>query len=267
MRSSISNIAWEAGRDAQVYEWMAELGYTGLEIAPTRIFPDRPYDHLDEAAKWAEKLKEEYGLSISSMQSIWYGRQEKVFGSREERRALVDYTKQAIDFAEAIHCKNLVFGCPRNRAVPENMAANEVTVIAGDFFRELAEYAHAHNTVIAMEANPPIYNTNYMNTTAEALALVKQVNTQGFLLNLDVGTMICNEESVSLLKSNVPYINHVHISEPGLKPIEERILHEELIACLNEERYSGFVSIEMGLQEDVHVVADKMKYLKNRISQ
>lgn len=265
MRLSISNIAWDASWDTQVYEWMAELGYVGLEIAPTRIFPNNPYDHLDEAARWANNLKAEYGLSISSMQSIWYGRQEKVFGSKEERKALVDYTKQAIDFAESIHCKNLVFGCPRNRAVPENMAMNVVMSIAEDFFRELGEYAHEHNTVLAMEANSPIYNTNYINTTAEALELVKQVNSQGFLLNLDVGTMICNEENVSLLKSNVPYINHVHISEPGLKPLQDRMLHIELLNCLHHERYTDFVSIEMGMQEDVQIVAQKMEYLKKLI--
>lgn len=266
MRLSISNIAWDVRRDTQVYKWMAELGYTGLEIAPTRIFPNNPYGHLDEAAIWAETLKAEYGLSVSSMQSIWYRRQEKVFGSKEERKVLVDYTKRAIDFAEAIDCKNLVFGCPRNRVVPENIAANEVMSIALDFFCELGEYAHKHNTVVAVEANPTIYNTNYINTTLEALTLVKQVNSQGFLLNLDVGTMIYNSEKVSLLKSNVPYINHVHISEPGLKPIQKHNLHTELISLLKYEQYDRFVSIEMSGQNGWETMQTALLYLEELIT-
>lgn len=54
-----------------------------------------------------------------SMQSIWYGRTEKLFGTEEERNLLLDYTKSAVDFAAAIGCKNLVFGCPKNRCIPE----------------------------------------------------------------------------------------------------------------------------------------------------
>ena len=86
MRLSISNIAWDASYDTQVYKWMIELGYTGLEIAPTRIFPSSPYEYIPEATIWAKKLKAEYGLSVSSMQSIWYGRQEKISGSNEDRK-------------------------------------------------------------------------------------------------------------------------------------------------------------------------------------
>ena len=45
-----------------------------------------------------------------------------------------------------------------------------------------------------MEANPAIYNTNYINTTQEALDLIREVGSDGFRLNLDVGTMLENGE-------------------------------------------------------------------------
>ena len=99
-----------------------------------------------------------------------------------------------------------------------------------------------------MEANPAIYGTNYINTTAEALALVKAVNSPGFMLNLDIGTMIENGEDVDVLAGNEAYINHVHVSEPFLKPIELRALHTRLAAFLRAADYRGYVSIEMGRQ-------------------
>ena len=43
-----------------------------------------------------EELKKNEGFIVPSMQSIWFGRQEKVFGTAEERQILVDYTKKAI---------------------------------------------------------------------------------------------------------------------------------------------------------------------------
>ena len=155
MKLSISNIAWSAEQDVQVYELLQKYGYSGLEIAPTRIFPKTPYNKKTVAKAWSRRLKRDYGLSVSSMQSIWYGRQEKIFGTERERQNLVDYTKQAIDFAAAIDCKNLVFGCPKNR----NLADSVDEQIALLFFKELGEYAANKDIAIGMEANPPIYNT------------------------------------------------------------------------------------------------------------
>ena len=258
MKLSISNIGWEAKDDFAVYERMKNYGFQGLEIAPTRIIPEAPYDNNDIAVAWSEKLKKDYGFSVPSMQSIWFGRQERIFGTKEERKILIDYTKKAIDFAAAIDCKNLVFGCPRNRNLPEGADAE----IAVHFFKELGEYACSRGTTIGMEANPTIYNTNYINDTAAALHLIQEVNCEGFRLNLDVGTMIHNGESVDILRDKVHFINHVHISEPGLKPIIRRGLHKELKALLQAEGYCGYVSIEMGKTDNAGELEQIMSYLR-----
>lgn len=258
MNLSVSNIGWTAENDVKVYEILKELGFNGVEIAPTRIIPESPYDNNDKAKAWAKDLKDNYGFVVPSMQSIWYGRQEALFGSAEERKALVDYTKKAIDFAEAIGCKNLVFGCPRNRSIPEG--ADEQ--IAIDFFKELGDYAYNHNTVVGMEANPPIYNTNYINDTAAAFELIEKVNSKGFMLNLDLGTMIHNEETVESLRDHAELINHVHISEPGLKKIQSRDLHKDLKEMLTEIGYNKFVSIEVATQDNIDDLREMMEYVR-----
>lgn len=261
MKLSVSNIAWTAEDDDNVYSLMQKYNYSGLEIAPTRIIPDCPYDKISEAVRWFEKLNSDHGFVIPSMQSIWFGRQEKIFGSPEERKILVDYTKKAIDFASAIKCKNLVFGCPRNRNIPDGSDDSA----AVKFFHTIGEYALSKGTIIGMEANPPIYNTNYINDTPSAFELIEKVNCKGFLLNLDIGTMICNNEPISLLEGKVELINHVHISEPHLKLIEQREFHRHLISLLENEGYDKYVSIEMGKQENISVIESTMKYVSQLI--
>lgn len=263
MKLSISNIAWDAKDDKNVYEAMKKRGFAGVEIAPTRWVSEAPYDKVEEACQIAEGLKENYGYTVSSMQSIWFGKNERIFANEHERQELLDYTKKAIDYAVAIGCGNLVFGCPRSRNILEEWAlsAEEIDSIAVDFFRELGEYAALKGTVVGMEANPAIYNTNFVNATEQALELIEKVDSKGFLLNLDVGTMIQNGEDISILEGNVHLINHVHISEPGLKPIEERKLHKELAKLLKEEHYEKFISIEMGKQEDLDVTQNVMQYV------
>lgn len=253
MKISISNIAWEAGQDADVYSLMEQMGFQGLEVAPTRIFPKLPYSCLQEARNWRKKLP----FEVPSMQSIWFGRKERLFGTSDERLFLQSYTHEAILFASAIGCRNLVFGCPRNR----QLFPQDDESLAVPFFLNLSKMAYEQGCKIGMEANPPVYHTNYINDTPSALRLVEAVAHPAFGLNLDVGAMICNRESVEMLRNKVASISHVHISEPMLCPIQARPLHEELAALLKEEGYQGYVSLEMRKVDDFSLLVRSMEYV------
>lgn len=258
MKLSISNIAWSAAMDLQMYEYLKEQGLAGLEIAPTRVFPENPYEKLEEAKAFADQLKNKYELVISSMQSIWFGKSESIFGSDTEREILLDYTKKAIDFAQVIRCENLVFGCPNNRNIKENSQYP----IAIKFFKEIGEYAEQKGTVIAIEANPPIYNTNFINTTEQAFELVIAVNCPGVKVNLDIGTIIENHETLDVIFSNIALVNHVHISEPFLAQIEKRELHKKLKNILTVAKYNRYISIEMKNMENLELVKKTIKNIK-----
>ena len=75
--------------------------------------------------------------------------------------------------------------------------------------------------------------------------------------------MIFNGESINELIGNVKYINHVHISEPYLKPIEERGLHNELKNILLSEGYRGYISIEMSTIDDLNILDKKLQYINH----
>lgn len=255
MKLSISNIAWTKEHDEQMYSYLRLQGFEGLEIAPTRLFSDNPYEHLAEAQTFALKLRRQYGLSISSMQSIWYGRTESIFGSSKDRNILVKYTKQAIDFAAAIDCSNLVFGCPKNRNVPDR--CQNYKQIATEFFMEIADYAEQNGAVIALEPNPPIYNTNFMNGTLDTLAFVRSVGMAGLKVNVDFGTIIYNGEDVADVADNIGLVNHIHISEPNLLPLERREIHAQLLNF----KYDRYISIEMKTQKQIETVKKAIKYV------
>ncbi len=259
MKLSISNIAWSAEYDEDMYSYLNAEAFSGLEIAPTRIFTDCPYDKLLEAKEWSENLKKQFKLEISSMQSIWYGRQEKIFGTQEERNALIDYTKKAVDFAEIIGCRNLVFGCPRNRDT-ENIEGNINIAVA--FFKEIGDYAYRHNTIIALEPNPEIYNTHFMNNIKQTYGIVSMVSSLGIKVNVDLGAMIYEKEDVSCLRKIKDYINHVHISEPYLNIIEKRNIHNQLFDFLHDIVYENYVSIEMKNNSDLNNVKETIDYVK-----
>jgi len=258
MKLAASNIGWHSEWDEDILRHMSESGYEGLEIAPTRLFPEHPYDHIREAQVYADRLKREFGLTICSMQSIWFGRGERIAATAKNYATLLDYTKKAIFFAAAVGCENLVFGCPRNRAV-ESTQEKEVVE---DFLMRCGELACAHGVVIALEPNPVIYHTNFVNTTMQALDLLRQLDQPGLRLNLDFGTVIENVEGLDWIGADSKLIHHVHISEPDLIPIRENSKHQKLIEQLRSVNYNRFISVEMKATEGKDEILKALSYLK-----
>lgn len=261
MKLAISNIAWTTNEDEEIYSFLKLQEIKFLEIAPTRLIVENPYYNLKEAENISIELKEKYNLDIVSMQSIWFGHTENIFESEKSFNILLEYTKKAIDFAESIECKNIVFGCPKNR----NMKNKEKDYkLAIKFFKEIGNYALNKSVVIAVEPNPTIYNTNFLNTTSEAIEFVKEIDLKSVKINYDLGTVITNNEDLKILEKHLDLINHVHISEPNLEVIESKETITELISLLKQNNYNKTISIEMK-KTDVETIKNTISYIKELI--
>lgn len=259
MKLAISNIAWEVEYDEKVYNILKDLEIQGIEIAPTRIINEQPYNYLNEINNFSTKLKEKHDLIICSMQSIWYGITDSMFGTNNNRQYLLDYTKKAILFAEEARCSNIVFGCPKNRII----YCDENVKEAVDFFREIGDFAKEHNVVVAIEPNPSIYGTNFLNTTDEAVSFIQKIKKDNIKLNYDMGTVIYNNENLDVLEENIALINHIHISEPNLDKVQVRDIHIELMKRLRRLKYQGFLSVEMKKGSSLQEIIQILKDLKN----
>lgn len=243
MKLAVSNLAWDTGLDREMYARLQALGFSGLELAPTKFFARQPYsdENIQSMQTRAEELRHTFGLSVVSLQSIWYGRTESIWGPPEERRALLEYTARAARFAAAAGCGNLVFGCPRHRNRPQGADP----ALAVEFFARAADAVQPYGVCLSLEPNPPIYGTNFLNTTAECAAFLRTVGHPALRMNLDVGTMIENAEDVDVVADNLALIHHVHISRPGLAPVQPLALHRRLADVLRSGGYTGWVSLEM----------------------
>lgn len=240
LQLAASNIGWQPQEEERVLALMKALGFTGLEAAPTRLVGDEPYTKLPQAARAAAGLAAA-GFCIPSLQSIWFGQTGSLFSPQDAPR-LAEYTGAAARFAAAVGCRSLVFGCPRQRVIPPGGSAAG----ALPFFTDIAARAARQGVAVALEANPRAYGTNFCNTSAEAFAFARQV--PGLMVNYDLGTLLTNGETLDPLFENLALVSHIHLSEPGLAPIEPRPLHRQLAARLRAAGYEGFVSVEMKAQ-------------------
>lgn len=250
VKLSVSMMAWDSQYNTEMFNFMSEHVYEGLELIPTKVQSIEPYSHLPKFKHYIENLRDNYHISIPSMQSLTYGRDENIF----DGRVLINYLKEAITFAGELGINNLVFGSPKNRILPQDFPHKQVISI----FKELGDFAKEHQTTFSIEANPEIYGGNFILTTYDAIKLIKEVNSPNFKLNLDLGTVIENQENLQeILSENLNLINHIHLSEPYLNSV---IIHEDYYLTMRNylKNYRGFVSIEMKNLNNIMKVKEVM---------
>lgn len=252
MRLAMSNIAWDPEQAREAYALLARHGVTGLEIAPGLAFAGAADPVAPDAAALARFAAEraEFGLELVSMQSLLFAVEgAQLFGTPDERAAFAHAMERAIALAGRIGVPNLVFGSPRQRSHPATMPAAEARAQAGETFRRLGDRAAAAGAVIAIEPNPAVYGTNFLNTLAETAEFVAAVDHPAITLNFDIGALIAGGEAgavAAIWHAAQGKVSHVHISEPALAPApDDPALLARVAASLIELGYAGWFSIEM----------------------
>lgn len=245
MKVSISNIAWKAEDDEAVYALIKKYGYEGIDIAPSRIWNDIYAVAQNDSASFCEILASK-GLVVGGMQSLLFNRPDlTIFENEPAREATGEALKRMIDLGSAVGASAVIFGSPKNRIIGDDR--NTKVGIAIDFFRQLGEYAFAKNISFCIEPNPTIYGGDFLTHTEETFDFVEQAASQGLKVNLDMGTVIANNEDMSIeyIQEKIDLIGHVHVSMPFLKPVVITDVHHKTLDALVHAGYSGWISIEM----------------------
>lgn len=252
MKLAASNIAWAPEARLAAYRVLAAEGFEGLEIAPGLYFAGSADPFLPGEAEVAARLAESAaaGLALCSMQALLFGVEgAALFGGPEALARLEAGMRRAIALAGRLAIPNLVFGSPRQRAVPEGMAMADALDAAAAVFARLGDAARDAGTVIAMEANPPEYGTNFLTGVDQALAFVQRFDHPGIRLILDVGALHMTGDFARLdavVAAAAPWLSHVHMSEPHLAPAPaETGQAVAVLQALARAGYGGWVSIEM----------------------
>ncbi len=263
MKFSISNIAWKAEWDREIYQKLLSIGFSAIEIAPLRTLSKGYESTTDDVNAWLKEYRT-FFTEISSMQSLLFKMDIQLFDSLETVDYVLGILEKGLLFASNLNVQTLVFGSPtvRNVNSVEHLDRSRV------FFGRFADMALEHHIHVALEPNPKIYNTNFMNTTYEALEYVKSFNHPNFGINLDLGTVIENNETIHDIidKENIKWIKHVHISEPYLVSIrsDHSDLHAQLFNTLKAVSYDRYVSIEMKPGLEIREIFDVLDYIKDK---
>ena len=255
MKLAISNIAWKPNERKKIYNFLKVEKIKGLEIAP-KLFLFNEKNIFDLKKKKIEfylrEIKKQ-NLELVSMQSLLYGSNNcHFFKTKIERDNLINQLTKVIILAGKLGIPNLVFGSPKNRFVPRNLNKIKAQKIAISTLKKINSIAKKNKVIFSLESNPVEYGTNFLNTIYQTSKLVKKLKLRNIKMVLDTGEILMNSETrdiQKIIKNNISFINHVHLSEPYLKPLKNKKFIKKLIFLLNKYKYKNWISIEMRSKE------------------
>jgi sugar phosphate isomerase/epimerase len=240
---AVSNMAWPGGGE-EAFPLLRELGFGGVELAPAKIVDGWP----SSPARLGELRKrfEDEGFPIVALQGILFGLQGvELFHSDETRARLFDHLVTVARVAGTLGAGACVFGAPRARD-PGSLTFEEALDRAASFFGALAPVFESEGTVLAIEANAPVYGCRFITRTVEAVRLVEQINHPGIRVQLDTGTIFLSDLDPAIIAEAAPWSVHCHISEPNLAPLGTSASdHRSIADRLRSSPYDGWIAVEM----------------------
>lgn len=268
MKLAISNIAWHPAERARIHALLAELGVSGLEIAPGLTFPGEPDAFAPSEAAVAAFHQDlaAHGLSVVSMQSLLFGvKDAMLFGTPDERSAFIAGLKRAIALAARLGVPNLVMGSPVNRRIPDDMDRETALDIAEQVFGCLGDRCAAAGCRLALEPNPAAYGANFMTTIGETADVADRINHPAITVNFDLGSLHMNDEIAAVADwyaRCAPRVSHVHISEPNLGPAPaDSDLLGRIGRSLSAGSHQHWWSVEMRQADD-----DSLEHVKTAMT-
>lgn len=247
MRFAICNELFEGWTFQRVAAFVARAGYAGLEVAPYTLA-----DHVDDITPSTRRelrtIATEAGLEITGLHWLLVKPPGMHLLARDaaERARTTDYLQRLVDLCADLGGRTLVFGSPRQRSIPSDMARDDASRWAADSFRPIGDAAAVRDVTVCLEALPAEL-TNFLTTNAEVAAFVDTVAHPRVRMMVDVKSMSAEAMPiVDNLQACAGRFDHVHANDangqgPGFGAVDFR----PILATLQAQHYEGFVSVEV----------------------
>ena len=268
MKISICNELFRDWPIEKLFKYVAQLGYDGVEIAPFTL-ADSVTEISHEKRKAIRRAAEKNGIEIIGLHWLLVKPEGLSINHPDEfiRIKTQEYMEALIHFCADIGGKVLIHGSGHQRKVCEKCTFTEAWEWARESFEACLETARKRNVMYCIEPLTKA-STNFINTSDEALRMVKEIRHPNFKMVFDCRSATAHEESVigallRALESRALY--HVHINDAnGKGPGFGETKFTPILRTLIENGYQRYISVEVfDFDPDPETVAGRsIGYLK-----
>lgn len=247
MRYAICNETFEGWEHARVCGRIAELGYTGLEVAPFTLAP-RITDVSASRRSELRRQAEAAGVTILGLHWLLAKTEGFHLTSADtvvrERTGLylAELARAAADLGGDV----LVLGSPLQRNIPAGHSSSEAFPFATDTLRHCLPALEQTGVKLCLEPLTPV-ETNFLNTAADAVALIDVLKHPNVKLHLDVKAMSAEPlPTPDVIRANTAHTYHFHANDPNKRgPGFGDTDFRPIFRALKDTGYAGWVSVEV----------------------
>jgi sugar phosphate isomerase/epimerase len=268
MKISICNELFQEWPIEKVFEYAAQLGYDGVEIAPFTL-ADSVTEISQKRRNAIRRAAEESGIEIVGLhwllvkpEGLYINHPDEIIRIRTQ-----EYMEALIHFCADIGGNVLLHGSPHQRTVKEGWDLKQAWEYSRETFKVCLETARKRNVFYCIEPLTRA-STNFINTVEEALRMVKEIRHPNFKMMFDCRSASAQEESVPealfrALKSG--HLRHVHVNDAnGRGPGFGETKFTPILKTLVKNDYKGYISVEVfQFDADPRTIASRsIGYLK-----
>ncbi|MCA9024032.1 MAG: sugar phosphate isomerase/epimerase [Planctomycetaceae bacterium] len=237
-------VDWDWERQCR---FIAETGYTGIEIAPFTL-ASRPSDISADQRAHLKSVATDHGLEIIGLHWL-LAKTEGLHLTTSDlgtRERTIAYLNDLTDLCGDLGGTVMVFGSPQQRNLEEGVSLEQAFDNATTLFQKCLPRFEERGVTLCME---PLTTkeTNFCNTCADAKKIIEKIGHPNFRLHQDVKAMLSEESSIpELIVEFADITKHFHANDSNLLgPGMGETDFIPIFDALKRTNYDGWVSVEV----------------------
>ena len=247
MKFAICNETFQDWPFEKAFAFAAELGYTGLEIAPFTIHTSA-YEISPARRADVRRQADDAGLAIIGLHWLLAKTTGYYLTSPDDavRHKTAEYLGELARLCRDLGGKVIVLGSPMQRNLLPGVTHEQAMDLAADCLRRAMPTLEQCGVTLAVEPLGP-KDGNFLLTAAKGVELCEMVGSPHCRLHLDCKAMASEAKPIpQLLRENRQLLEHFHANDPNMRgPGMGDLDFVPIFQRLAEIDYRGWVSVEV----------------------
>jgi sugar phosphate isomerase/epimerase len=247
MRFAICNETFQDWPFEKAFHFAADLGYTGLEIAPFTININA-YEISPAKRAEVRKQADDAGLEIIGLHWLLAKTTGYYLTTPDDavRKKTADYIAELARLCRDLGGHLMVLGSPQQRNFLPGVTHDQAMDLAADCLRRAMPTLEDCGVTLAVEPLGP-KDGNFLLTAEAGRQLCEMVASPHCRLHLDCKAMASESKPIpQLLRENARLLHHFHANDPNLRgPGMGDLDFVPIFRALADIDYRGWVSVEV----------------------
>ncbi len=247
MRFAICNELFQDWPWERALELTLECGYTGWELAPFTLGRRPEQLPAERRQQLADQLSRS-GVDVVGLH--WLLAKTEGYhlttDDADVRQRTAKYLGQLAELCRDLGGSIMVLGSPQQRNFPADMSHAQADANAVQVLESLLPSLERLQVTLALEPLGP-GEGNYWNHAAQAVEVIKRLDSPWIKLHLDVKAMSSEGEPIDeIIRAQADHLVHFHANDPNLLgPGMGEVKFEPIFQALADIDYDGWVSVEV----------------------